>query len=185
MMKFKTCILIIALLAFFGCGKEDPCESVSCLNGTCANGVCNCVPGYTGSDCSQQVKPIRINIQKIKVIDFPITDAGGSSWDLTNGADIYVSLALNGVVIADNKDSKILNVTDLPVTWNSLPTTFEMDEVTNQYTLGLFDADDFDTDDYISGVNFTPYSSNNGFPKTYLLECSGCPTIELTFDYDF
>ena len=32
--------------------KDDPCESVSCLNGsTCVEGICECREGYTGASC--------------------------------------------------------------------------------------------------------------------------------------
>lgn len=39
-------------IAFYlsGC-KQDPCEEVECLNGTCDSGSCICEPGYEGEDC--------------------------------------------------------------------------------------------------------------------------------------
>lgn len=44
--------IIAALLLILTACKEDPCESVSCLNGsTCVEGICECREGYTGASC--------------------------------------------------------------------------------------------------------------------------------------
>ena len=42
--SFITAILL--LLFFATCKDPDPCEDLDCVNGTCANGVCDCDPGY-------------------------------------------------------------------------------------------------------------------------------------------
>ena len=51
-----------SLLIFNGCEK-DPCEATICNNGGyCANGDCVCPEGFTGSDCSQQETPTKIQL---------------------------------------------------------------------------------------------------------------------------
>ena len=45
-------MIFTALLMGLAACKEDPCESVSCLNGsTCIEGICECREGYTGASC--------------------------------------------------------------------------------------------------------------------------------------
>jgi hypothetical protein len=186
----KKYLIFLALLCvgISACKKDDPCENITCLNGgTCANGSCNCPTGYSGSDCSQQVKPTRINIQSITVTDFQPTDSNGAGWDVFDGADAYAVLSLNGNVIASNENSRIEDVTNSPFSWSSLPSGFEMDDVTNQYQLSLYDYDDgLTADDFMGGIIFTPYNSTNGFPEKITVSCGNCSVaFELKVDYDF
>jgi len=64
MKRTKTITLTAAITAIFlgatifsACTKSsnnnaDPCSSITCQNGgTCANGVCTCPTGYTGTNC--------------------------------------------------------------------------------------------------------------------------------------
>lgn len=187
MKKRLFLFVLLAVLLAAACKKDDPCDGITCVNGgTCANGSCNCPTGFEGSDCSLQTTPIRINITSVSVTDFPPTEPGGSSWDVSNGADLYVALYLNGDLVAENSASRILNVTDTPEGWSSMSTAFEMTETTNQYSLWLFDYDDFDADDPIGGIVFQPYSSTNGFPETIPIACVGCEVaFSITVDYDF
>lgn len=56
-----TLILFVSTLCFTACNKDDddpnPCENVSCDNGgTCDNGDCNCLEGFTGTNCETAVE---------------------------------------------------------------------------------------------------------------------------------
>lgn len=178
-------IVLMLFTLLSACKKDDLCENIVCLNGgSCVNGSCNCPTGYTGADCSQQMTPSRINITSITLLDFPTTTSSGGSWDFSNGADVYLVLELNGVEVADNRSNAYTNELP-PLHWSNLPTAFEMDEPTNQYTLRVYDRDDFPPDQYLGGINFTPYNSNNGFPTKLTLSCPGCIVAELKLDYDF
>lgn len=48
-----TLLAISMLFVVVGCGKdEDKCKNVTCQNGgSCLDGTCNCVNGYTGDRC--------------------------------------------------------------------------------------------------------------------------------------
>jgi hypothetical protein len=50
---FWPSLLLGAILILSSC-QETPCDGVSCVNGDCieALGICECLPGYEGSDCS-------------------------------------------------------------------------------------------------------------------------------------
>ncbi|GJM17208.1 MAG: hypothetical protein DHS20C13_25350 [Thermodesulfobacteriota bacterium] len=80
MKKLFMALLVIGLS--LGCGKDDPCENITCVNGFCANGDCNCDEGWTGSDCSVKKTPDYMLIKKVVVTKFPATEdnGGGPAW---------------------------------------------------------------------------------------------------------
>lgn len=46
------------MLGLFACKKEDPCENVSCQNGgTCDDGTCICINGFSGQFCQTAPDP--------------------------------------------------------------------------------------------------------------------------------
>lgn len=51
MKKLVYLFSFIALTGFFS-SCTDNCEDVTCVNGECIDGTCECDPGFTGSDCS-------------------------------------------------------------------------------------------------------------------------------------
>jgi hypothetical protein len=150
----------------------DACAGITCLNGgNCANGVCVCSQGYTGADCSQQLTPTGIRINSIKVTSFPATD-GGAGWDLTSGPDIFPKLTLGTTTIWESPTYNQNADPSIDYTFTPNP-TFNLTSPTSQYTLTLYDYDDLDANDWMGGVNFTPYNSSNGFPTTIVLAPSG------------
>lgn len=169
---------------FSSCGQDDPdpCEGIICINGgTCANGECNCPEGYTGSDCSQQDTPDKIRISRIDITRFPATD-NGAGWDLTSGPDIYPELSIGSVTLysasnfyqnADPSDNYTFD----------LSPAVDMEDPNDQYTIRLFDYDDFDPDDLMGGINFTPYSSDNEFPSEIDLDAGGDVAFTLHVTY--
>lgn len=160
----------------------DPCANITCLNGGyCENGQCICPPGYTGANCGQQVTPSKITISKITVTRFPATD-GGAGWDLTSGPDIYVEVLQAGNVIYSHP-TFIQNAT--PGTnydFNPLP-YIEITNPTSQITLRLMDYDDFDADDNMGGLIFTPYNNQGGFPKIINIDAGGDLAFRIEVNY--
>lgn len=166
------------------CETFDDCFNVTCLNGgTCVNGICNCPDGYTGSDCSQQITPSRIRISKIDITRFPATD-NGAGWDLTSGPDIYPELSLGNTVLYSA--NKFFQNADPANDYSfELSPLVNMNEPEDQYTIRLFDFDDFDADDFMGGINFTPYFDNNGFPSTLNVDAGGDVAFTLHVTYDW
>ncbi len=57
MKKLLPLLAILFLVATQSC-KQNVCEGVVCNNGgTCKDGSCECPPGFSGADCSQQIEP--------------------------------------------------------------------------------------------------------------------------------
>ncbi len=182
----------LAALLFFGilpiiiysCQKDDadPCAEIICLNGgTCANGQCNCPEGYTGSDCSQQVSPDKIRITRIEITRFPATD-NGAGWDLTSGPDIYPEIfkgsssIYRSTIFYQNADPSNVYSFDLNP-------AVDLDEPRDQYIIRLYDYDDFDADDFMGGIIFTPYSADNGFPTIIDLDAGEAVAFRLHVNY--
>jgi hypothetical protein len=52
---------------------------------------------------------------------------------------------------------------------------YEFTEPQQTYSIEVYDYDDgLSADDYMGGINFTPYSSGQQFPSTITLDCGTC-----------
>ena len=49
--------LMVSCIALSSCGKDDPCENISCVNGDCDSGICDCDEGWQGPDCNTPIDP--------------------------------------------------------------------------------------------------------------------------------
>ncbi len=162
----------------------DPCKNITCLNGgTCANGICNCPIGYTGSDCGIEKIPVSVTVSKIVLSNYPMTDGNGAGWDYSNGPDVFLSIdqgtSANDIAFSgtatDATGSSITYTTNFPVTFVS---------PSNNYTIALWDFDTPDADDFMGGIYFTPNSYKSGFPSTINLSYSSISmTLYVTWNF--
>lgn len=183
--KLSFAILAIGTMSmlFTSCAKEedaDPCDTIVCVKGDCVNGTCDCDEGWSGSDCSNQITPSKIKITGIKLTRFPATDNGGG-WDVSSAPDIFVEISYNGTGIFESLLYYDADYTQ-EYTFTINP-YIELNNVTSQYTIRLYDYDDLDANDWMGGINFTPYFSTNGFPTTKTLDADGDVAFEVTYSY--
>jgi len=176
-------ILTISFLILSSCSKDE-CSGVNCSNnGNCESGKCECLTGYSGNHCENQVTPIKIKIKNIKVTKFPATD-NGAGWDLTSGPDIYIALIYNQSIIYKHstfyKDANPNNIYDFNPDIN-----LYFKNPIDEYSLILYDYDSFDEDDFMGGVTFTPYFSTNNFPKVLYIDAGGDVSFEVSINYIF
>lgn len=178
-MKKLSRILVFALalgsLFVFDACRKDPCKNIVCYNGGyCANGLCNCPTGYTGSDCFQQQTPTAMRITKIEVLNFPGTTGSGGGWDLTSGPDIYITVDQgttssgtfydSGTFYQDASAGNVYTFTDgMPIVLNP---------ATTNWSIGIWDYDTADPDDFMAGVYFKPSEEADGFPTNFQLTTS-------------
>tara|TARA_R110001592_G_scaffold25382_3_gene96386 strand:- start:212 stop:757 length:546 start_codon:yes stop_codon:yes gene_type:complete len=173
-------ILMLMLNAFFftGCKKDDDTPKPS----TVTTPTSNCPTGYTGTNCNTQITPDKIRITKITVTRHPALD-GGTSWDLTSDADIYVELAISGTSFYTSGIYQNANSTlDYEFT-NGLP--LDLISPTSNYEIRLYDDDGTSADDYMGGISFVPYSNSNGFPTTLTIDGGGTVAFNLNVSYIF
>lgn len=157
----------------------DPCADIVCQNGGyCVNGECVCPEGYEGADCSKQTTPLKINVTKIEVLNFPSTDKNGGGWDFTSGADIY-PVFLNGSNELYKADTYYEDATSGTVySWDL--SNVSIANPLDRHIIRLYDSDGFDADDYMGGVEFSPYYKTNGFPHTQIAKFG---EVEFRFTY--
>jgi hypothetical protein len=181
MKKYFWLASILFLLVAQSC-KEDECEDVTCRNGgTCVNGDCDCPPGFSGPDCSNLETPDVIRINSIKLLRFPQTEPDGGGWDLTSGPDIYVEVGRGSSSLLETGffQNALISQT---YEWDVSPALVITEPNLNHY-IDLLDFDDFDADDFMGGINFTPFDPARGFPNPIVIDVSSEVAFELDVEY--
>jgi hypothetical protein len=166
------------------CEIFDQCFNVTCLNGgNCVNGSCNCPEGFSGSDCSQQVTPQKIRVSKIEVLRFPATD-NGAGWDLSSGPEIYPEIVKETTVLWSSPNYYENADPSSTYSFNISP-ALDLNEPKDRYIIRLYDYDSTGSDDYMGGIQFTPYESSNKFPSTLTLDANGAVSFRIYLTYVF
>lgn len=150
------------------CQIADPCHNITCLNGgTCVNGNCDCPPGYSGSDCGTALTPVSMTITRIDVTNYPTLQSNGGGWDVSDGADPFVTF--NSGTSSNQTDfvsGRYTNVTGQDLTYtNGFPITIP--SLSSNWVLGIWDYDATSADDFMAGVYFAPINKANGFPSSF------------------
>ena len=187
----RNLFLVLAVLLAFACNKEDsdPCADVVCMNeGFCANGLCNCVDGYEGSDCSIQSDPKSITIERISIDGWPPVDENGGAWDPigNTGPDPAIRIVDESVTTRYTGDYYIDPQQGSVLDW--YPNLKIDDPAGEGITLLLLDFDGGDTYYTMGGVAFTLYTKeqNATFPEILRFESvDGKITGEMELEYRF
>jgi len=80
----KVKIIILSLFAafifgaafFIGSCSKDKCNGVNCHSGTCSDGTCSCPAGFSGTDCSNELRVIFFG--EYTAMDSCFTDSVGA-----------------------------------------------------------------------------------------------------------
>ncbi|MFT4566870.1 MAG: hypothetical protein ACI9FN_001831 [Saprospiraceae bacterium] len=68
---YQLTFLVSISLFIISC-SSDPCETVTCVNGACNEGMCECEEGYKGVDCSEiDLKGVYFNSDLVWDDHFP------------------------------------------------------------------------------------------------------------------
>ena len=122
-----------------------------------------CSDGYTGPDCNQEITPLRISIDAIRIVRFPTRQKNGQHWDsLTKYPDLYITLfeerSERRLLITDYAFEDVISST---VTFNE-PVTF--DYPAENYIIRLLDEDPIGSQ-VVSAMQFKPHKVGAGFPS--------------------
>lgn len=152
------------------CQTADPCYNITCYNGgICVNGLCDCPTGYSGADCSVALTPVSMTITRIELTDYPLIQTSGAGWDVSDGADPFVTF--NSGTSANTNDYSsgyYTNVTGQDLTFTTgLPITIP--SLSSYWVLGVWDYDAASANDFMAGVYFQPSLQASGFPSSFTL----------------
>ena len=171
-------LIIFFILIFISCTKEKDTPVPVKPTSTCPT-------GYTGTNCGTQITPSKIRINKITITRFPQYD-GGSNWDVLDigdsRPDVYVTLSLNSTVLLTSNYYQDANYYQDYDFSNSPTFPFDIVLPNTQFTIRAWDYDT-GADDYIGGINFTPYSSTGGFPSIINIDGGGAVSFQLHVTY--
>ncbi|MCG8332219.1 MAG: hypothetical protein MI974_31325 [Chitinophagales bacterium] len=190
-MRNAYLMLLLSVFLFATCSKEDdsppdPCEGIVCENGgSCVNGVCDCLEGWEGADCTEVATPSAITINSITVTRFPPTRDNGGSWDFTDGPDLIVRLAQLSNVLYESDyffedavfGEEYLYTTNIRIT-----------DVQAEYVITLLDSDTFGDDEFMGGYTFRLFNSQYTSlpPSKFSIGVEGSPTaFELDVSYEY
>ncbi|WP_299273479.1 calcium-binding EGF-like domain-containing protein [uncultured Psychroserpens sp.] len=194
---FKLIFVSILTATYFGCSSDsdsDNCETISCLNGgTFIDCECECLQGYTGSNCSTQVTPSKVIINKAIVKVFPNTN-NGDFWDLAIPEaedalpDIYITFQNSNLDVIYDSPTFYENAIsgegtffEFTITPNIQLTTFS-----DPYLINIWDYDTVDEDDFMTSFGFFAYTSNNSFPPTItVVSQSNELLVDLELSYEW
>jgi len=113
--------------------------------------------------------PKAMAITGIDVLQYPMSKSSGSGWDLTTGPDIFVSITQGtSVSSSDDVTGYHLNATGGALSY-TLSNPYTINSLSSSWSIGIFDADDFDPDDYMGGIVFTPEDYKSGLPSSFSL----------------
>lgn len=103
--------------------------------------------------------PTKMQINTINIISYPKLDTDGTSWDYTNGPDIYWRIT-NEITENTVKGKIIRNVTnsDLPLIFDSVNLPYIINDIKERHSVSIYDDDDYGQDDPMGGYYFTPFS---------------------------
>ncbi len=185
-MKNYSAILVMLLFLMAAC-KEDPCQDITCVNdGYCEDGACVCPEGYNGTNCGNQITPAEIRLSEIRVIDWPAMRENGLPWDSDSGPDLSFELRDEADNVILTSDTTFFDVQEGADIANPYLPFFRFDEIGAQrYQFRLYDEDAGGFREFMEGIEFSLYSSFNGFPDPLTIDGGGDLKVELYLSYHF
>jgi len=182
-MQILSAIILLVGISFLSCVR-DPCEGNLCENlGVCESGRCNCPDEYRGDHCKEQVTPSKIRVNSVKVTRFPATNQG-MSWDATDGPDIFYKMSEE--VYPLSQPEYLVENADAAIDYSFILVPFDLRYVTSPYKMELFDYEGVGIPAQKMGeLSFTPYTSENRFPTTIVLDDGGAIAFSIEVEYIF
>lgn len=150
------------------------------------------VSGPTGSNSTSKsvsilAPPTVCKISNISILTCPLTDAGGTSWDLLSGPDFYVNIeTTSGVILLDGSSAYNIDNPNFPQSWNVSPTyNISSSNFNTTYRVHIWEHDSPDPDDNVAFVNFqlSNYTTVSNHYPTQFTVTNGATQIKLTVQW--
>jgi hypothetical protein len=181
--QILSAVILLSGLSFLSCNRDN-CEGNYCDHGgICKDGNCDCPTGYIGPHCTDQVTPLKMKVKAVTVTRFPATN-DGMSWDPTDGPDIFFKMSEEVYPLA--QPEHLIENADAAIDYTFNIVSFDLRYVTSPYKMELFDYEGVGIPAQKMGeMFFTPYSTNNGFPTTLILDDGGSIAFTIEVQYFF
>lgn len=129
---------------------------------------------------SSTVNYTNFKITSLKISAMPFVDGSASSWDLSNGPDVYFNITDGTNILMDGRNSHYTDITnsDLPLAW-SFATAYQITNLNSTQRIEVWDYDTPDADDYINLVTFKMVDYKSGYP-TSITRTNGSLTVVIT-----
>ncbi|MEP7195412.1 MAG: calcium-binding EGF-like domain-containing protein [Saprospiraceae bacterium] len=182
-MKNSLFLFLLVLLLFFQtCKKDDPCSKLTCKNGgECIDGTCSCPTGYSGPDCSTLLIPKSAKIRFLTIRNWPTVNSFGVSWDSLAYPDLFYRICVQG---SSKVEYESTIEPDMRITGPiSFQLNYEILSPQSTYQIKLYDSDFPDEDDLIATGNFKAWDGST-FPDKIIVH-DGITTFEIDLSYNF
>lgn len=159
----NTFLLFVMLLAAFSCKKEQKI----------------CDPGFTGEDCTQEIKPLSVTLKYVSLTKYPSTNNGETWDDFSLYADPYFIIkngATQQVVYTSSYQEEV------PTTGSSIWQVDLVCSPDSYFIIYFYDYDSANSDEFIGGVIWSAYQEGKGFPTNVILK-DGEMEVSLTLSY--
>ena len=128
------------------------------------------------ASCGKKETPKKITynncrIMSIKVLEVPANDPSGGGWDISNGPDVFVEVAVGGSTILNTTSNRFDNNTSYPIKWN-LANPIQINNLNIQYDFYVYDYDSPDPDDLMGAMGYI-FSNSSDYPANLVLTYQG------------
>lgn len=170
--------LIILFFALFLNSCIDKKCDYGCINGLCYEDNCECYTGWTGKSCDIQITPTLLKITRIDILSFP-----SGNYDIGSNPDIYIKI-YHGEELIHTQPNYFLNANPGSTYTVNYSSNINITDPTGYYSIVLYDYDDVDSDDFIGGLQFSPYFSTNNFPNFEVVTYENF-SFKVYYEYEF
>ncbi len=177
---------LLLILNFFSACK-DPCEDVECFRGTCVDGECECLTGYTGDECRERLTTKRLKIDNIRLTEMP--NYIGS--DTTIDWNLYIvvtrafldTIYIHPTTYMDVDPSKDYDfIPNEDIYFDSLNITSQFEK----YRIYLLNETERGRPgDFVSGTWFSPGELAKNYPQSIVLSTNSSTfAIDITYIFE-
>lgn len=149
--------------------------------------------GYSFASCKKedtktQLVPRAISITGIDLLKYPAAKPNGSGWDLSTGPDIFMTISQGNTANNSDRVTTIFNnaTRNGTISFTMLNNGFTINNLSTIWSIGAYDSDDFDPDDFIAGGGFMPSDYQEDLPSTLTFTSSdGSYSVKLYLTWNF
>lgn len=185
-MKLFNLAILTSFLLFSTCTFSDRCKDVTCFNGSCKKGVCECDEGFEGHQCFNEIVPAAVYVDKVVLTSFEPLNRQGEPWDPDGGPDLFICIGSSNVVLFHSEPPIMDADPSMEFTFLIDPPLKIEEDIKDPLDLTIWDFEGTGSSPSIGWQFFTPYPAGEGFPSVLFLDDpESSITAEMHVRYEF